>query len=129
MIPIQGKWSTEKINKWYEEQPWLVGCNYYPSTAINQIEMWQASTWDPKTIDKELSRAADIGMNTLRVFLHDLVWKDYKEGLYSRMNEFLSICKNMKYDHGLFSLTIAMLKRQNWEINHCLLKDIIILDG
>ena len=92
-IPIQGKWSTEKINKWYEEQPWLVGCNYYPSTAINQIEMWQASTWDPKTIDKELSWAADIGMNTLRVFLHDLVWKDDKEGLYSRMNEFLTICK------------------------------------
>ena len=95
-IPIQGKWSTEKINKWYEEQPWLVGCNYYPSTAINQIEMWQASTWDPKTIDKELSWAADIGMNTLRVFLHDLVWKDDKEGLYSRMNEFLTICK--KYE-------------------------------
>ena len=95
-IPIQGKWSTEKINKWYEEQPWLVGCNYYPSTAINRIEMWQASTWDPKTIDKELSWAADIGMNTLRVFLHDLVWKDDKEGLYSRMNEFLTICK--KYE-------------------------------
>jgi len=32
-IPVDGKWSVEKITNWYNEQPWLVGCNYYPATA------------------------------------------------------------------------------------------------
>lgn len=95
--PVTGRWSAEKANAWYAQQPWLVGCNYYPATAINQIDMWQASTFDPKTIDKELALAASIGMNTLRVYLHDLVWADDEAGLYQRMNRFLDICKK----HGI----------------------------
>jgi len=95
--PVPGQWSVEKINKWYKTQPWLVGCNYYPATAINQIEMWQASTWDPKQIDLELGWAEEMGMNTLRVYLHDLVWGDDEQGFYNRMDEFLDICKN----HGI----------------------------
>ncbi|MEM9158361.1 MAG: hypothetical protein AAGB46_04870 [Verrucomicrobiota bacterium] len=80
--PVEGRWDRERINKWYAELPWLVGCNYYPATAINQIDMWQASTWDPERIDLELGWAADMGMNTLRVYLHDLVWGDDELGLY-----------------------------------------------
>ncbi|MEL7118189.1 MAG: cellulase family glycosylhydrolase [Bacteroidota bacterium] len=94
---VKGQWSTKKINKWYDKQPWLVGCNYYPATAINQIDMWQASTWDPERIDLELSWAESIGMNTLRVYLHDLVWADDEEGLYERMDQFLDICQS----HGI----------------------------
>ncbi len=93
---VNGRWTAEKANNWYAKQPWLVGCNYIPATAINQIEMWQASTWDPKTIDKELGLAESIGMNTLRVFLHDLVWANDERGLYNRMNEFLEIAKKHK---------------------------------
>ena len=95
--PVAGRWSAEKANAWYAELPWLVGCNYYPATAINQIDMWQALTWDPKTIDKELGMAASIGMNTLRVYLHDLVWASDEQGLYRRMDEFLDICSK----HGI----------------------------
>ena len=95
--PVPGQWSKEKINKWYDDLPWLVGCNYYPANAINQIDMWQASSWDPKRIDLELGWAESIGMNTLRVYLHDLVWADDEEGLYQRMDEFLTICEN----HGI----------------------------
>mgnify|MGYP003664550842 FL=1 len=94
--PVPGQWSTEKANNWYAQQSWLVGCNYYPATAINQIDMWQASTWHPERIDLELSWAESIGMNTLRVFLHDLVWADDEQGLYSRIDEFLNIC--LKYN-------------------------------
>ena len=32
----------EQAQKWYESQPWPVGCNFLPSTAVNQREMWQA---------------------------------------------------------------------------------------
>lgn len=89
---VPGKWSKEKINNWYNSKPWHVGCNYYPATAINQIEMWQEFTWNPERIDLELGWAEDIGMNTLRVFLHDLVWIDDEQGLYRRMDQFLNIC-------------------------------------
>ncbi|GJM64370.1 cellulase family glycosylhydrolase [Persicobacter diffluens] len=93
VLLVEGRWSEERRNNWYAQQPWLVGCNYYPASAINQIEMWQASTWDPERIDLELSWAAGMGMNTLRVYLHDLVWADDEKGLYKRMDEFLDICQ------------------------------------
>ena len=66
------RWSPEKANEWYERQPWLVGCNFIPSNSINQLEMWQAETFDAATIDRELGWAASIGFNTVRTFLHDL---------------------------------------------------------
>lgn len=87
----QEVWSKEKANDWYEKQPWLVGSNFGPSTAINQLEMWQAETFDTTTIDRELGWAADIGMNTMRVYLHDLLWKDDSTGFLQRMDAFLEI--------------------------------------
>jgi hypothetical protein len=74
--PQSVRWSTEQANSWYQEQAWLVGCNFTPSTAINQLEMWQAETFDPETIDRELGWAAELGMNTVRTYLHDLLRKD-----------------------------------------------------
>jgi len=85
------KWSEAKANLWYRNQPWLVGSNYIPATAINELEMWQADTFDPKRIDLELGWASSLGMNTMRVFLHDLVWKQDPEGFKRRINTFLTI--------------------------------------
>src|SRR5262245_34374686 len=76
------RWSAEHANNWYTAQPWLVGCNFLPSTAINQLEMWQADTFDPETIDRELGWAESLGFNTVRVFLHDLAWGDDRAGFY-----------------------------------------------
>ncbi len=80
------RWSKEKAQAWYAAQPWLVGCNFIPSTAINQLEMWQAATFDPVTIDRELGWAADIGMNTVRVFLHDLAWQQIQTTLATKLH-------------------------------------------
>ena len=44
-------WSPERAREWAGKQPWMVGCNFAPSTAVNQLEMWQADTFDPDTID------------------------------------------------------------------------------
>lgn len=84
-------WTVDKANAWYQKQGWLVGANFLPSTAINQLEMWQADTFDPATIDKELGWAAAIGMNVMRVYLHDLAWKADAEGFKKRMDHFLKI--------------------------------------
>ena len=85
------RWSEAKANSWYAQQPWLVGSNYTPKSAINQLEMWQEATFDPKEIDKELGWAGGMGMNTMRVFLHDLLWEQDAEGFKKRIDEFLTI--------------------------------------
>lgn len=86
-------WTPEQAKEWYAGQPWLVGSNYVPATAINQLEMWQADSFDPERIDKELEWAQSLGMNTMRVFLHDIVYKDDPAGLLKRMDKFLSIAE------------------------------------
>lgn len=88
----QTVWSADKANAWYAKQPWLVGSNYVPAYAINQLEMWQAETFNPAAIDKELGWAAAIGMNTMRVFLHDLLYQQDAQGFLQRIDRFLSIC-------------------------------------
>lgn len=90
------QWTKAQANQWYAGQPWLVGANYTPATAINQLEMWQAETFDPATIDKELGWAAGIGMNTMRVYLHNLLWENDPEGLKKRMDQFLAIAAKHK---------------------------------
>jgi len=84
-------WSKEKANEWYDNQGWLVGSNFIPSTAINQLEMWKAETFDTLTIDRELSWAASLGMNTARVYLHDLLHEQDSLGFYQRIDTFLKI--------------------------------------
>src|SRR5436189_3749749 len=86
-----GRWSEAKANDWYRQQPWLVGSNYIPATAINQLEMWQAETFDPGRIDLELGWAQGLGMNTMRVFLHDLLWQQDAAGFGQRVDTFLGI--------------------------------------
>ncbi|AJR23642.1 1,4-beta-xylanase [Sphingobium sp. YBL2] len=85
------QWTPVEAKAWYAKQPWLVGSNYAPANAINQLEMWQAETWDPARIDHELSLAEGIGMNTMRVFLHDQLWQQDAEGFRKRIDQFLTI--------------------------------------
>jgi hypothetical protein len=85
------RWSQEKANTWYAQQPWLVGANFVPSDAINQLEMFQAATFNPALNDKELGMAESIGMNTMRVFLQDQLWAQDPEGFRQRLDTFLNI--------------------------------------
>src|SRR5438270_7569219 len=85
------RWTEQKANTWYQQQPWLVGSDYIPADAINQLEMWQAETFDPQQIDKELGWAEGLGMNTMRVFLHDLLWQQDAAGFKQRIDTFLTI--------------------------------------
>lgn len=85
------RWTAEAANAWYTKQPWLVGSNYLPSNAINELEMWQADSFDPKRIDLELGWAEGIGMNTMRVFLQDQLWTQDSDGFKNRIDAFLTI--------------------------------------
>src|SRR5690349_4769150 len=90
------RWPEKKAADWYAKQPWLVGSNYIPATAINELEMWQAETFDPKRIDTELGWAENLGMNTMRVFLHDLLWQKDPSGFRKRIDAFLKISARHK---------------------------------
>jgi Cellulase (glycosyl hydrolase family 5) len=91
LIAQTPRWSEQQANDWYAQQPWLVGSNYIPKSAINELEMWQESTFDPDQIDKELGWAEALGMNTMRVFLHDLLWQQNARGFQKRIDQFLTI--------------------------------------
>jgi hypothetical protein len=98
----QQRWTEKQANDWYARQPWIAGCNYQPSTAINQLEMFQRDTFDPVTIDRELGWAAELGFNTMRVYLHHLLWTTDKEGFKKRLNEYLAISSK----HGIKTLFV-----------------------
>ena len=95
-------WSKEQAAEWYKQWGWLRGCNFQPSTAINQLEMWQAETFDLPTMDKELGWAAGIGLNCMRVYLHHLAWKADKEGFKKRINNYLDIAEK----HGISTIFV-----------------------
>ncbi|ASW88688.1 cellulase family glycosylhydrolase [Mycobacterium marseillense] len=86
-----GRWSPDRANRWYQAQGWLVGANYIPASAINQFEMFQADTFDPRRIDTELGWAQFYGHNTARVFLHDQLWAADQRGFQTRLGQFVDI--------------------------------------
>ena len=90
-IAQTSRWTEQKANDWYAHQPWLVGSNYIPKSAINELEMWQADTFNPDEIDRELGWAESLGMNTMRVFLHDLLWQQDAPGFQKRLDQFLML--------------------------------------
>ncbi len=85
------RWSIAEAEEWYNKHEWLNGADFVPSTAINQLEMWQEETWDPETIKRELGYASKIGMNVMRVYLHSLAYKADPDGFKDRMNQYLEI--------------------------------------
>lgn len=85
------QWTTQRANDWYQKQPWLIGCNFFPAYAINQLEMFQKETFNPLQIDEELALIEKTGMNTVRVFLHDLLWEQDPEGFKERFGMFLKL--------------------------------------
>jgi hypothetical protein len=115
-------WSKGKANAWYAKLPWMAGADFLPSTAINQLEMWQEESFDTATINRELGYAENIGMNLMRVYLHHLAWQIDKNGFKKRIDTYLSIadkhgiktifvffddCWNMALKPFLFFLMIA----------------------
>jgi Glycosyl hydrolases family 2, TIM barrel domain len=95
---VRAVWTKATASEWYNRQGWLRGCDFIPSSAINQLEMWQAETFDTTTISRELSYAQSIGLNCMRVFLHHLAWQEDPAGFKNRISQYLTIAnrKNIK---------------------------------
>src|SRR3954469_10080162 len=113
-VPAQARevWTKDQANQWYGKQKWLVGSNYIPADAINQLEMWQADSFNPAQIDKEMGWAQGLGMTTMRVFLHDALWVQDAPGFKKRMDAFLTISAR----HGIKPLFV--LFDSCWDPNY-----------
>jgi len=72
----------------------MVGTNFNPSTSINQLEFWQEDTYDKETIERELGWSAELGMNTHRVYLHNLLWDQDSVGFIKRIENYLDISES-----------------------------------
>ena len=96
------RWSATRANEWGDSNGWLVGANYIPRYAINQLEHWQADTFDIDVIDEELGWSADLGMNVMRVFLHDLLYKQDSTGFLDRIEQYLVVADK----HGLATILV-----------------------
>ena len=97
-----GRWTAEQAGQWFARQPWLVGCNFLPSTAVNDVAMWQRNSFDAETIDRELGWAQGLGFNSVRVFLNYVVWEDDAAGLKQRITQFLALADQ----HGISTMPI-----------------------
>lgn len=100
-LPL-ARWSPDAAMQWQRSLPWMVGCNFIPSTAGNQLEMWQAESFDPVTIDREIGWAAALGMNAARVYLHDLLWAQDQAGFLARIETYLAIA----WRHGVRTMFV-----------------------
>ena len=98
------RWSKHKAGEWYVEQGWISGCDFIPSYAVNQLEMWQAETFDPEVIERELDWAERLGFNCMRVFLHHVLWETDRDGLVERMNKYLAISSG----HGISTMFVFL---------------------
>lgn len=99
---ISGRWAENRSNQWYANQPWLVGANYIPADAANQLEMWQTETFNPDLINREPALAESLGINTMRVLLHGLLWEQDAEGLVDRIKTYLDITSK----HGIRTMFV-----------------------
>lgn len=95
-------WSKDRANEWFAELGWVSGCNFNPSTSINQLEFWQEETWDPETIDRELGWAVGLGFNIMRVYLHYLPWQQDADAFKLRIEEYLEISTS----HGIKTMFV-----------------------
>src|SRR5579862_1216941 len=98
-IPVQ-RWSEARAVAWKQKTGWLVGCDFLPSTAVNQLEMFQADSFDLPTVDRELGWAQSLGFNAVRVYLQDQLWE--QEGFVERLDQFLATADR----HGIGAILV-----------------------
>ena len=97
-------WRPLEARRWARRTAWPIGVCYTTSTAVNQLEMWQRATFDPKRVEVELGWAEDLGLNALRVFLHPFLWRSGPRGFTDRIRRFLSIAER----HGQRVLPVLL---------------------
>ncbi|MBP3462212.1 MAG: hypothetical protein J6J72_01290, partial [Tyzzerella sp.] len=79
---MEGQWSKERVWEWYNERPWIRGCNFMGSDIVNWLDMWQEYRFEEKlqTADREIELLVKTGYNTIRTLLFYPIWKEDHDG-------------------------------------------------
>lgn len=90
---MSGQWSKEKAWEWYQNRPWIRGCNFMGSDVVNSVDMWQGLRFEDKleTAKRELQLVAETGYNAVRLILNYIVWKEEHDGFMERFERFLDV--------------------------------------
>ncbi len=94
---VPGRWTPERAQAYFDARPIPLGANYNPRSTINQLEFWQAETFPLALAEarQELGWARDIGMNSMRVYLHDLAWEQDSTGFLDRVDAYLGVADSL----------------------------------
>ena len=88
------KWSKERAWEWYNNRPWLRGCNYMSADCANRVDQWQEFGFKErfKTTEEELKLMQSTGFNTVRLILEYVVWKEEHDNFMQRFERYISLC-------------------------------------
>lgn len=98
------RWSKERAWEWYNNRPWIRGCNFMGSDCANRIDQWQELGFEEsiKVADEELKLAAETGFNSIRIILEFIVWKEEHDGFMERFERYLETAAK----HGISCMIV-----------------------
>ena len=101
---MEGQWTPERAWEWYDNRPWIRGCNFMGSDVVNWVDMWQEQGFEEKlkTADEEIALAAQTGLNAIRTLLSYVVWREEHDGFLKRLDRFL----DMLDKHGIRAVLV-----------------------
>ena len=87
------RWTKERAWQWYNERPWIRGCNYMSADCANRVDQWQSLGWEERfeTTRREFALMRETGFNTIRVILEYAVWRDEHDGFLRRFEDYISL--------------------------------------
>ena len=78
------KWTEQEIWSWFREHEWISGFNFVPSTPAGAVYALQQAA-------KEISLAASLGLNSVRLFLPFELWRQQHDSFMKNLEEFISL--------------------------------------
>ena len=80
------RWSPDRTAKYLARFGAIKGCNYVPADATS---VWSEST--SRNVDLELGWAADVSLNSVRIFIPMILYQDLGDRLFTRIDRFLEM--------------------------------------
>ena len=89
---MKKRWSKEKAWNFWNNNPWMVGCNYVPALTPG-LSIWQEDTIEEilPSVHKELQLMKEIGFNTVRMWLEFDIWYHERDKYLDRVDRVLTI--------------------------------------
>ena len=90
------KWSKERAWEWYNNRPWIRGCNYMSASCANRVDQWQSLHFDKylKETEAELKLMRELGYNSVRLILEYVVWEKEHDVFLKNFERYISLCNS-----------------------------------